>query len=186
VARLADERTYLAKRRAGSDPSPASSNRSSVCSTRARMWSSVRSPPTSRRSRQADAAFLPHHGGEQWWPAEPPEAVAAPLRDPAEAGRRRDNERGEWRLAAATRRRESRGVIDGSKLPHGLGDDVREAESQLPAAMSTPVAASLGERPRETRELCVAQVGVLSISDEQTGGFCVGVDHRHHQTARHP
>jgi hypothetical protein len=76
-------------------------------------------------------------------------------------------------------------VIDGSKLPHGLGDDVREAESQLPAAMSTPVAASLGERPRETRELCVAQVGVLSISDEQTGGFCVGVDHGHHQTARH-
>jgi len=77
-------------------------------------------------------------------------------------------------------------VIGGPKLPRGLGDQVREAESQLPAAMSTPVAACLGERPGETRELCVEQVGVLSISDEQTGGFWVGVDHGHHQTARHP
>jgi hypothetical protein len=66
-----------------------------------------------------------------------------------------------------------------------LGDESREAESQLPAEMSTPVAASLGERPGDTRELCIEQVRVLSISDEQTGGFRVGVDHRHHQTARH-
>ena len=65
-------------------------------------------------------------------------------------------------------------MIDGPKLPRRLGDGVREAESQLPAELSTPVPARLGERPSETCELRVAQVGVLSLSDEQTGGIRSG------------
>jgi hypothetical protein len=51
-------------------------------------------------------------------------------------------------------------------LPRGLGDEIGQAESQLPAETSAPAAASLDERPGETRELCIEQVGVLSMSDE--------------------
>lgn len=105
VLRLADERMYLAKRRAGSDPFDRVSElivgllHPSDDGVERSLASGV------AEVAQADVVYVEHAGDEQWWPTEPPSAQAAPLRKLARAARDVDDvlERGAWRLAAPLR-----------------------------------------------------------------------------------
>ena len=105
VLRLADERMYLAKRRAGSDPFDRVSelvvgllnpNEDGVERTLAAGVAAV---------AQAETVYVEHPGGEQWWPAKPDTDAAEPLQALAgEAGAADELlERGAWWLAAPLR-----------------------------------------------------------------------------------
>ena len=105
VLRLADERMYLGKRRAGSDPFDRVSELivglldPSADGVERALASGI------AEVAQGHAVYVEYPGGEQWWPAEPPVAVAEPLRALAGMARQRDDvlEQGAYRLAAPLR-----------------------------------------------------------------------------------
>ncbi len=105
VLRLADERMYLAKRRAGSDPFDRVSelivgllnpNEDGVERALAAGVASV---------AEAETVYVEHPGGEQWWPAKPDTDAAEPLQTLAADAADGDEllERGAWWLGAPLR-----------------------------------------------------------------------------------
>ncbi len=105
VLSRADERMYLGKRRAGSDPFDRVSE----------LIVGLLQPDDDGVERSlasgvaevaaAQAAFVVDDRGEQWWPTRPGTARAAKLRALADAAKARDDlvEQGEWLLAAPLR-----------------------------------------------------------------------------------
>jgi diguanylate cyclase (GGDEF)-like protein len=105
VQRRADERMYVAKRRAGSDPFDRVSEL--IVGLLDPSQDGVERALASGIAEvaQAGSVYVSSTAGEQWWPAEPTPGEQAQLRGLARTARERDDvvEDGEWMLAAPLR-----------------------------------------------------------------------------------
>ena len=166
--RLADERMYLAKRRAGSDPFDRVSElivgllNPSEDGVEAVLASGV------AEVAQAEIVYLEHPGGEQWWPAEPPSPLAAPFRKLARAAREGDDvlERGAWRLAAPLR---GDGIPIGAfavERSHPFGKPDRIALARAGVALGQALL-RLREGVAVRRQ--ISELEYLAFCDENTG-----------------